>query len=85
MLSAGRGNTAKEVQEAYARRLTEATNSMISNYSAILKSMKIEDDSRLTSTNQAFQDNYEVMVNASSDGRWSMLAVMVNASSDGQC
>lgn len=62
MMSSGRGNSAKEVQEAYIRRLTEATNSIISNYSAIVKSMKIEDDSRLTSTNQAFQDNYEVNV-----------------------
>ena len=61
-MSSGRGNSAKEVQEAYIRRLTEATNSIISNYSAIVKSMKIEDDSRLTSTNQAFQDNYEVIV-----------------------
>lgn len=60
MLPSSRVNSTKEVHEAYARRLTEATNAMVSNYSAIIKSLKIEDDSRLTSTNQAFQDNYEV-------------------------
>lgn len=33
---------------------------MVDNYAAIVSGLKVEDDSRLTSTNQAFQDNYEV-------------------------
>lgn len=35
---------------------------MVDNYAAIVSGLKVEDDSRLTSTNQAFQDNYEVSV-----------------------
>ncbi|XP_063679246.1 mediator of RNA polymerase II transcription subunit 22-like isoform X2 [Bolinopsis microptera] len=62
MLPSSRVNSTKEVHEAYARRLTESTNAMISNYTAIVKSLKVEDDSRLSSTNQAFQDNYEANV-----------------------
>lgn len=63
MLSSGHRTASKDAQlKTFSRRLTDCTSAMVDNYAAIVTGLKVEDDSRLTSTNQAFQDNYEVSV-----------------------
>jgi len=63
MLSGQHRTASKDAQlKTFSRRLTDCTSAMVDNYAAIVTGLKVEDDSRLTSTNQAFQDNYEVSV-----------------------
>ena len=48
--------------KSYKRRLNDSTNALLDNYNAIISNLKIDDETRLTATNQSFQDSYEVSV-----------------------